>query len=298
MGLYIHSTGLSSVDATVDSISHSAAAARACLEQAGLAVGDVDFLVNVGVFRHHNMCEPSVCALIQHALEMSPDIRKFPGTREVFSFDLNNGACGLLNAVTVLRAMLTTRRKEYALIVAADCPPSGQPDPTFPITPLGSAMLLRLAPGDRGFGAVQQRTSPVAFDGQTGSCDIAVRGTKSRTTIDVVRAPDYLERLQAFARETANAFLDETGAQRSALRLICSEPSETFGAQLAEGLGLHPGALLSTWKTHADTHTSACTLGWHLARERQPLSDGERVLFVNAGGGLTVGCALYEHVAR
>ena len=96
----------------------------------------------------------------------------------------------------------------------------------------------------------------------------------------------------------ANAFLDETGAQRSALRLICSEPSETFGAQLAEGLGLHPGALLSTWKTHADTHTSACTLGWHLARERQPLSDGERVLFVNAGGGLTVGCALYEHVAR
>lgn len=294
MGLYIHSTGLSPEDPNTDSIAHSAAAALACLGAAGLGVGDVDFLVNVGVFRHHNLCEPAVCALIQNKLEMCRDIRKFPGEREVFSFDLNNGACGTLNAVQVLRALMETRGKEYALIVGADCPPSGQADETFPITAMGSAMLLRRTPGGGGFGAVRQRTSPAPFDGQTGSCDIAVHGKKSRTTIDVVRSPDYLERLLAFTAETASTFIDESGLRRDALRLICSEPSETFAQALSERLRLRQDACLSTWTDFADTHTSALTVGWHAAHAASRLAEDDTVLFVTAGGGLTVGCAAYE----
>lgn len=295
MALQIHSTGLSAPDPHLDSVSHSAAAARACLEAAKMGVGDVDFLINVGVFRHHNMCEPSVCALIQHALEMSPDIRKYGG-RAVFSFDLNNGACGLLNAVTVLGPMMRLRGKEFALVVGADCPPSGEPDPSFPITPMGSAMLLRLSsdsePG--GFGAARQRTTAEPFDGQTGSCDLSVHGARSRTTIDIVRAPDFLERLQAFARQTVGEFITEQGIERRGLRLVCSEPGRSFAADLATGLGLDDAAPLSTWDRYQDCHTSSVTVGMHEARRSGELNAGDRVLVVNAGGGLTVSSALYE----
>ncbi|MFT7521269.1 MAG: hypothetical protein ACI9MC_003420, partial [Kiritimatiellia bacterium] len=46
---------------------------------------------------------------------------------------------------------------------------------------------------------------------------------------------------------------------------------------------------ISTYGDYGDVHTSAVALGWHLAGR----SRGARVLLVNAGGGLTVGCALH-----
>ncbi len=288
----IRSTGLSAPDPDQDAVAHSVDAARACLDAAGLDVGDVDFLVNIGVYRHENLCEPSFCALIQHALEMSPDVRKYGG-REVFSFDLNNGAAGIADALRVARAMLVSRDKERVLIVGADCPPSGKADPNFPITSIGAAMLVERRTGGRGengLGPIVQRTSTEAFDGQRGGCDIDVHGPKSRSTIEVERAPDYVSRLGAFARTTAEAFLAEHAISTDGLRLICSEPSAGFAAQLGEGLGLAAEGVTSTYARYADVHTSGVTAGLHHAE----LAGGERALLVAAGGGLTVGCALYE----
>lgn len=59
----------------------------------------IDLLVNVGVYRDNNLCEPSVCALIQHQLGMCLNPEQAATGSMVFSFDLMNGACGLINAL-------------------------------------------------------------------------------------------------------------------------------------------------------------------------------------------------------
>jgi 3-oxoacyl-[acyl-carrier-protein] synthase-3 len=293
MTIAISAIGLTSPDPTRDGIDHAARAGLACLETAGVTVEDIDFLANIGVYRLHNMCEPAVCALIQNAMRMGLDARKFPSRKDVFSFDLNNGACGTLSAVMALGAMLEARKLDRALIVGADAHPSGGPEASFPFTTMGAALLLTRTPGRGGVGPLWLRTSELPFDGQRGAFDLTVHGTRSRHAIDIVRAPDYTNRLLAFAHEVSNAYLDQFAISREGLTLVCSQPDPTFATALATSLGLPPEAAVSTHTTHGDVHTSSLALGLHVAAlEGRPR---DNILFVEAGTGLTVGCAHYRH---
>jgi 3-oxoacyl-[acyl-carrier-protein] synthase III len=156
----------------------------------------------------------------------------------------------------------------------------------------GALVLSRSAAQDRGFGPVWLRTSPESFDGQQGSCDLSVHGIDSRDKVDVVRAPDYIPRLVSFASEVVNAYLDEHQYQKETLLLVCSQPSATFGTELADAIGVPSSALVSTFEQYGDTHTSSLALGYQVATANG-LLEGRQVLFVEAGAGLTVGCTVY-----
>ncbi|MFT7520898.1 MAG: 3-oxoacyl-[acyl-carrier-protein] synthase-3, partial [Kiritimatiellia bacterium] len=242
--MIIRAAGVSRPDPSLNSIEHSVRAGLDCLQRAGLTVHDVDILVNVGVYRHHNMCEPAVCAIIQHELRMCLNPMTHPVDKTVFSFDLNNGACGVLSALQVVGAVLPTRGLDHALIVGADCHPSGAETPHFPITPMGAALLLSRSDGPTGLQAIWQRTSTEALDGQRGACDIEEHGVASRNIIDIVRSPNFVPKLQAFTAKVVDDYLDHHSIERAGLRLICSEPSANFARQLAADLGLDDGAAI------------------------------------------------------
>src|SRR5579864_7241559 len=74
------------------------AAARACLARAGKQPGDVDMLINAGVYREDNMGEPALAALIQEDIGANPG-QPPVGGRGTFSFDLMNGTCGVISAI-------------------------------------------------------------------------------------------------------------------------------------------------------------------------------------------------------
>ena len=56
------------------------AAARACLTNAGKEPGDVDLLINAGVYREDNMGEPALAALIQEDIGATWASRPSEGT--------------------------------------------------------------------------------------------------------------------------------------------------------------------------------------------------------------------------
>lgn len=294
MSIVITATAITKPDNSIDSIEHSTKAGLQCLENAGLTVEDVDYLVNIGVYRHHNMCEPSICALIQHSMEMCPDPRKYPVKKNVFSFDLNNGACGALNAITVLGAQLTARGLDHALIVGSDCHPSGKAHSDYPFSSMGSAMLIsRVDESNKGFSPVVQEVDTPGFDGQRGFCDLDKFGTESRNSIEIDRAPDYLERLEKFAVDTVGRYIKENNIDTDKVKLICSEPGPGFANDLAAGLGIPSDAVISTFDQYGDVHTAAAALGYHQAKQDDRINKGDQILFVNAGSGLTVSSCLY-----
>ena len=53
-----------------------------------------------------------------------------------------NGACGMLNALQVANAILSTKDGRYALLVSGDAHPSGQEHSDFPIQHASAAILL------------------------------------------------------------------------------------------------------------------------------------------------------------
>ena len=98
------------------------AAARACLAARGKGAGDVDMLINAGIYREDNMGEPALAALIQE--DIGANLGQPPaGGRGTFSFDLINGTCGVISAIQLESGLLRSGVIRLGAIVTSDVDP-------------------------------------------------------------------------------------------------------------------------------------------------------------------------------
>ncbi|WP_280384589.1 hypothetical protein [Nocardia wallacei] len=293
MGVRIKSTGISSDGDTFSIVDHSGRAARRSLERAGVRPDQVGVLINAGVFRDSNTVEPAVSALIQKSAGIGLDYSY--GDPRSFSFDLMNGAVGVLNAVQVAQSVLETGSAEHVLVVSGDTHPSlarSEADDEFPYATAGAALLLEHTAEDEGFGRVHTVTgggSPAV----ESYVDVATMGTAGRSLMTVEREPGFEERLLDAAAEVALAALDEAGDLDPATTvLIASTPSATFPRQLADKLGI--AEIRTPDLTAGDPHTAALPLAYDLAVQQDSLGGYTTVLFVAAGAGPSAAAALYR----
>lgn len=305
MATVITSTALSPADDTGSSIGYAASAGSACLRQAGLAPADVDVLINVGVYRDSNISEPSVAALIQKRIGINLDYLHAADRRAAFSFDLMNGACGVLNAVQAAGALLSAGSARRVLVVSADTHPSMDParagTAEFPYASTGAAMLLERVDGVRGFGRTHHRSLPGAL-GVNGYIPLAESGSEGRNTIAVDRDADVLERMLDLAVDSVHgAVAAEYGADTAAAPtaldrtlLITSQPTPDFASRLAKRLGLASDGAVGVEGLRGDPHSSALTYGFRQAQDAGRLAGHDRVLFLAVGAGLSSAASFYR----
>ncbi|MFF2083154.1 hypothetical protein ACFVVM_05235 [Nocardia sp. NPDC058176] len=292
MGVRIRATGTSNTTDTHSIVEHSGRAARQSLERAAIRPDQVGVLINTGIFRDSNTVEPAVAALIQKAAGIGLDYtRTDPRT---FSFDLMNGAVGVLNAVQVASSVLATGSTEHVLIVAGDTHPSltrSAADAEFPYATAGAALLLEQVDGPEGFGPVHIATAPGTPAGEA-YVDTATMGTAGRGLMTIERDADFEDRILAVAGDVARAALAEATDARVAL--IASTPSAHFPKRLADALGIDQDAVRTPDLTDGDPHTSALPLAYDRAIAAGTLDGYTHVLFVAAGAGPSAAAALYR----
>ncbi|MEJ8632524.1 3-oxoacyl-[acyl-carrier-protein] synthase III C-terminal domain-containing protein [Streptomyces sp. MS2.AVA.5] len=305
MATVITSTSISAADDTGSAIRHAASAGSACLQQAAVTPADVDVLINVGVYRDSNISEPSVAALIQKRIGMNLDYLHDPNPRAAFSFDLMNGACGVLNAVQAGGALLAAGSARRVLVVSADTHPSMDPakagTEAFPYASTGAALLLERTDDARGFGRVHHRSLSGGL-GVNGYIPLAEAGSEGRNTITVEREDGVVERMLDLAVDSVQGCLtaeygtDVAGAHTALDRtlLITSQPSPDFAARLVKRLGLASDAAVTVHGLTGDPHTSALSHGLCQAQDAGRLAGHDRILFLAVGAGLTSAAALYH----
>ncbi|MGW8953927.1 hypothetical protein [Streptomyces sp. NPDC055709] len=305
MATVITSAALSPLDDSGSAISHAAAAGQACLQQAGIAAEDIDVLINVGVYRDSNIVEPSVAALIQRRLGINLDYLHSPGTRAAFSFDLMNGACGMLNAVQAADALLSTGSVRRVMAVSADTHPSTDLSRAgtaeFPYASTGSALLLEQTGDAYGFGRVHHLFPP-GSRGVNGYLPLRDVGSDGRNSIVIDRDADVLERMLDLAVDSVLSVLlvngvtsaDRIPAALDRTLLVTSQPSHEFAGRLAKRLGLASDAAITVEGVHGDPHTSALVHGYRQAQDTNQLAGRDFVLFVAVGAGLTSAASLYR----
>ncbi|MEV6581893.1 hypothetical protein AB0M92_27440 [Streptomyces sp. NPDC051582] len=260
-------------------------AARACLEQAQVSPSSVGVLVNVGVYRESNTFEPALAALVQKEVGINLDYIADPVPAAGFSFDLMNGACGVLNAVQLAQSLLDTASAERVLITAADVHPGGDGrlDPDYPYADLGGALLLqRSADTGAGFGPV----SSYAGDGPTdteGYLDTAAMGSDGRSRITVRRTEGHGARRGALAAACAAGYAREHGIDLDRTLVVGPSAGERVQGE-REGEGEHEG----------EPHTAAPILGYLRAVAAPRPRGRDRLLLVTAGAGPSAACVSYR----
>ncbi|PXX69276.1 3-oxoacyl-[acyl-carrier-protein] synthase-3 [Nocardia tenerifensis] len=256
-------------------------AARACLERAGVGVDEIGLLVNAGVFRDNNLCEPAVAALVQKRLGLG--LRYEPGRVPALSFDVMHGAAGVPHAIDVAESFLRADDVRYALLVAGDAHPSTRRDTDDALyTASGAAMLLEKACAVGGFGRLQtvEPTGPVE---PSVWVDIEEAGTNGRATGHAVVGPDPLAVAAAAVRAcVAEEGLTESDFADGRAVLLAPAPSSDFPARLAGTLGIPRTAVVGPDPRVGDPYSAAPIHAYLAAQDSGQLTAARTTLLLAA----------------
>ncbi len=296
MGTIIKATGVS-IDGSINSsITHAYNAAEDCIANAGIDRNEIDIIINTGIFRDFNLFEPSVAILIQKKLGISSG---YTAKKHTLSFDLMNGACGLLYASQAVDTIFRNSDMRKALIISSDTHPSNHKVDEFPYSHLGAAMLLEWDDNnDKGFRDFQFRTGKAEFSGVESYMDTQAHGPRGRESLSVHVDDDYSNRLIAFTVESIVRYMESAGlegADMKAIKLLTTQPTQNFNKAVTESVGITDHPADDIYEKYGDAHSSSLNIAYHEANSNGLIKENDRIIFSASSAGLTAGTVLYNN---
>ncbi|MFF0637126.1 hypothetical protein ACFYTS_32040 [Nocardia sp. NPDC004151] len=262
----------------------AARAGRQALAAAEISADRVGLVINAGVFRDSNIAEPAVAALIQKRLEVGLEYET--GRLPAFSFDLLNGATGVLHALMTAHCFTGLGDVEYALIVAGDTHPTterGRED--FPYTASGAAILLRADGGAGGFGRLYTtgNSGPLT---PTAWADLEAAGTAGRGALTVRAATsDPLDLAETILRECLSGEGLEPGDfATGAAVLLAPAPVAGFRERVAYRVGVPSAAVAGIDPFAGDPYSAGPVHAYLSAAGQGMLDEARSVVFLGVDG--------------
>ncbi|MGC9962476.1 MAG: 3-oxoacyl-[acyl-carrier-protein] synthase III C-terminal domain-containing protein [Acidimicrobiales bacterium] len=262
-------------------------ASRAAIDRAGLQLEDIDLLMNAGIYHERNLGEPALAAMIQQDVGINPEDPHADGHGS-FSFDIANGACGVLTALQVADGFLQSGAIEHALVVASDAHPGHGMAPGFPYSASSAAVVCSWDDGAAGLAGFRWEVAPE--DGSPVSSRIGL--DHGRNVLHIEKDPDFDGRAAVWAAKVAASLLADLDLRPADIDLVVANP---LTPAFLEGLSAHVGIgmeRLLVLDGAEQVHTAALLVGLAAATEQGRLQQAHRVLLVSAGAGIVAGAAL------
>jgi 3-oxoacyl-[acyl-carrier-protein] synthase III len=261
-------------------------AAKGCLVHAGTAPSELDLLINAGIYRDRNLGEPALAAIIQEDIGANPE-DPHSDAHGTFSFDIANGACGVLTALQIADGFLRSHTISRALVVASDADPGRGASERFPFSPVGAALLCKWSDQDDGLGPVHWVNNPDDGDNFRAVIDFDM----FRNVLRFRESPAIASELASAGAQAAQRCLDDAALNLSDIPVIIAAPADHhYRAELASRLGVSVERIAVA----SDKHMHTASLVAALEHETETLPAGTPVLLVAAGAGIVAGAALYR----
>jgi 3-oxoacyl-[acyl-carrier-protein] synthase-3 len=271
------------------------AAIRSCLERADRTAEELDLLINTGVFHDKILSEPAFASLIQE--DIGANLGHLAGAGHgTFSFDVYNGACGLLTGIHLVDGMLASGTVKLGMVVASDMDPEPGVSEGFTFPGVGGAVLLSADDSRAGFTAFEFATFPEfaeLFESHVEWHSDARGGADGygRNTLTVEIAGSYVDSALECAEPTVRRLAAAQALDLGEVDLLIANASvPEFADRLATRLGISTDRTALLPEDLAGAHTAAPAV----ALESVDIAPGATALFVSAGAGITVAVALYR----
>lgn len=274
-------------------------AAKRCLKQAGCSANDVDILINAGVYRERGLGEPALAALIQQDVDANTNgvTAEQHGT---FSFDIDNGTCGVLTGVELVGGFLKSGAISLGMVVTSDSGPGPIHARDLPYPEAGGALLLALDDDVVGFSPVHLSTFPEFADLAEGYWHWTPRRTglpgraEGRNRLTVLERPGFRARAVDCAVESVTDFLTHARIAVSDIDLLIATPEPGVADPLADRLGIPHERVLHVGERLGAFHTAQPVAAIELAQRTGRWDRAQSILIVSVGSGITVATTLYR----
>lgn len=289
-----------------ESVTLAANAACECFRLANCPPSDIDLFINTGIFRDEHICEPAIASLIQKKISENISL-PHNDPKGTFSFDLNNGGCGFLNAIQIVDCLMRSGNVKNGMIVTSDVD-------TFPVfsegvhfDPAGAAVLLNHADDDCGFTAFHFETFPLyiqLFD----ACLSWVKNKKprhlqtfehSKHALIIKEDVKYLDScVECTYIAMRNFFKQEELAEEDIDLIIPSLYPVGFPHALSENLKLQKPYVVDASGQFGSPYTSGIAASLQAAMSGDLWKKAQKILFVSVGAGISVMLALYKKTQK
>jgi 3-oxoacyl-[acyl-carrier-protein] synthase-3 len=229
-----------------------------------------------------------MAVFIQHRLGINIE---FQG-RSTLAFDLQNGGCGMLDAVHVVAAQLQSGEIEAGLVVASEANTDRHPDPGFSCPASGAALLLDQSPwSGSGFGEFVFHTRDEYADAYTSLVSLAHK--RGRTIVK--RRADLEDIYLSLAGGVVKDVLARDHLLAKDIDFVVPvQLSPNFLSRLPEAIGFPEDKVITFSDRLPDTLSTSLFLALKLAMDDLRPVPGQKALLLACGSGITVAAATYR----
>ena len=269
-------------------------AALKCLKAARLNPKFLDMLVYTGIYRDEHMVEPAIAALIQKKVGANPVAN---GNNTTFSFDLNNGGCGLISGMQLVDGFIQSGTIRQGMVVTSDAEPYQNLSQSYRFVPSAGAMILSSADNGTGFKKFKHFTFPQyknTFESYISWTSLK-KNRKKRNVLLVSQKENYLDLCVQCAIESLMEFLHEAQLKLSEIDLIIpSQSPGKFAAKLTAELDL-PDKIVDVACSGGELHTAGLAVALEKVIKNGCFEQAKNVVFLTVGSGITTAFALYKN---
>ena len=267
-------------------------AALDCLSKSQHDKNEVNLIVNASVYKDHYFAEPAMATFIQRELEINHCLDNGHSSHTL-SFDLLNGALGVLDACQLVAAMIESGNIKTALIVSGDSfdLPLGKKSGPLKLTAIGTAMLLDQTPeANQGFRS---------FYFQSGNRHIALLKAhlyhdNNQMAIHYQKSLEFENILvMEIYRALKHYFINGVNWAKNFQLIIPPQLSPCFIEKLADAIGIKKDILLDISKKDCDFYNASLALAIHHIQQNGVGHKLNKALIICAGSGIQVGLATY-----
>jgi 3-oxoacyl-[acyl-carrier-protein] synthase-3 len=275
-------------------ISLAATAAKKSLKKANLNPALLDLLVYTGIYRDEHLVEPAIASLIQKKIGANPISQDGKAT---FSFDLNNGGCGLVSGMQLVDGFIRSGKIRQGMIVTGDAEPFHNLSNSFNFASAAAAIILSATNNGSGFTRFKTDTFlqyKDAFESHVSWESWKKKGAM-RNVLLINKKENYLDWCVQCTMLSLKNFLKEAKLHLTDIDLIL--PSQS------------PGGLISKLKSAIDIadrvveidssggeiHTAGPAIALEKVWNNGRFKQSRNILFLTVGSGITTGLALYEN---
>jgi 3-oxoacyl-[acyl-carrier-protein] synthase-3 len=282
-----------------NSIRLSARAARQCLNNAGVDPGDLGLLINTGIYRHKNTGEPAIAALIQEKIASEKTIKNDPGNfKKTFSFDLNNGGCGLLTGIEIIHGSIINGEISYGMVVTGDSEPFYGLSTDFAFNAAAAAIILSKSPDSRGFTMFRTYTFPEYSEELISRTFYTTAGwnRRGKNILNVRQKETYPDLCVDCAVKSFFNFLDECGKALNEIDLIIpSQSPPGFTNKMKNRIGMNDNFIQMSKTGNKVFHTAGPAFALKKVWDDNRFENAKNIIFLTIGSGINVSLALYRN---
>ncbi len=253
----------------------------------------IGMLVSTAIYRNHHIVEPALSSLILGKLTQEHFLNSaLPNTqlKKSITFDLNNGACGLIQAIQLVDTYIQNGNIKRGIIIAGDSSNNMNNKNKFPFSDTAAAIILSEGRESFGFSSFQTDSYLQFKDDFIGIC----QNRNKELYLTIKEKSQFLEHATTCIMTSLERFLATEKISISDIDLV-------FSSQYPDGLipQIRKKTILGDKVIQLDSkptklHTAAPLAALSKLIKSSQYRLAKNILFLTVGSGITVTLALYK----